>query len=280
MKVKPLFYSLLVVALMIKGYDKLVDGFYLYKVRAPKNLLSIQQLPLGEGIAHSSVTSKALAQPFYYLASGSQCFVFLSLDKKFILKLFKYNRWIPANLEGLRATYTSCLYSMQELAQETALIDLQLIPNPCYKQTLTLYNRLGCTYKLPLSSTAFILQSYAQPIPEALLGLKKAHQDEKAKQLINHMLDYLLLRREKGFTDKDPNLLSNFGLIEARVVSLDVGGLIKDPKKDLPYFYGHELEKVKRKLLPWLRRYYPELADYAGKKIQDLQNDFFKQVLS
>lgn len=125
---------------------------------------------------------------------------------------------------------------------------------------------------------AFILQSYAKPIPETLLELKKNHQKEKAEQLINHLLGYLLLRREKGFTDKDPNFLSNFGLIDTRVVSLDIGGLIKDPKKDLSYFYGHELEKVKRKLLPLLKRYYPELADYADKRIQDLQNDFFKQT--
>ncbi len=281
---------MIAVTLILKVYDKVVDGFYLYKIATPKNLSKIENLTLQNTSLDPFLTKKALDQPYYYLASGSQCFVFVSKDKKFILKFFNHHRWgtpdylnnIPLSLkknwirlrqEGLRSTYKSCCFCINELGKETALIDLELTPNPKYNYTITLYNRLGKRYDLNLNSMTFILQKYADSTSRKFLELKASHQDEEAKKLLDQLFDHLLLRRLRGFTDKDPNLLNNFGIIDNQIVSTDIGGLIKDPKKDITYFYNHELNKVSRRLIPWLKTHYPELIPYTHEKLLLLQEN-------
>ena len=290
LKIKNLCYSFLASLLILKGYDKVVDGFYLYKITTPKNLSKIENLNLQSSCLDLPLTQEALNQPYYYLASGSQCFVFVSQDKKFVLKFFNHHRWkTPQHLgkiplpfttnwirlrqEGLRSTYKSCCFCINELSKETAVINLELMPNQKYSSNITLYNRLGKRYDIALNSMTFILQKHADSTAKKFLKLKAAHEDQEAKQLLDKLFDHLISRRLKGFTDKDPNLLNNFGLIDNQVVSIDIGGLIKDPKKDLSYFYNHELKKVARQLMPWLKKNYPELTPYADEKIALLKKE-------
>ncbi|MCB1084591.1 MAG: hypothetical protein KDK60_00655, partial [Chlamydiia bacterium] len=47
-------------------------------------------------------TLQALKQPYHYLGKGSQSFVFLSEDKKYVIKFFKHQRWrLPSMIEAL-----------------------------------------------------------------------------------------------------------------------------------------------------------------------------------
>lgn len=272
------------IGLVWKGYDKLIDGFYLYRTTPPPDIraLTYPSAPL-----LSNEITEALAQPFYYLASGSQSFAFLSADQRYVLKLFKHYRWkspfyfswyphitrpwTQKRLDGLIATYQSCLFCMHEFKEETALLYLQLAPSQGVHQTLTLYNRLGKKYTLPLETTSFIVQRYAEPVAQHLLKLKAQGQHDVAKECIHALFQHVLRKRLQGFTDKDPNFLNNFGFVEGCAVSIDVGGLIKDPKKDITYFCNRELKKVSKTLMPWLKNHYPELAEYTSTLITELK---------
>lgn len=266
-------------AVLWKGYDKLVDGFFPYRTIPPTNLPALSaKAPL------SASLSADLNQPFYYLASGSQSFVFISADRQLILKLFKHHRWkapfyaswLPSlthywtqkRLSGLLATYQSCLFCWEEFKEDTALIHVQLTPLRGDHIPVTFYNRLGKAYVISLENTAFVLQKYAEPVAERLLTLKAQGDLTQAQAAIDSLLNHLLHKRSKGFTDKDPNFLNNFGFVGKQAVSIDVGGLIRDVKKDNLYFCNKELKKVKKTLLPWLKKYYPELLPYTNQQIE------------
>lgn len=276
---------LLTLGLVFKFYDKIIDGFYLYRITSPTSFhMKIHSYTTEENLASATL---ALDQPFYYLASGSQSFVFISADKQFILKFFKHYRWKPPlyvsclpffkdrwaqkRQDGLIATYRSCLFCMQEFKEETALLYIQLKPSDAINKTITLYNRLGKKYTIPLNTASFVLQKYAQPTSEHLLTLKNLKQHELAKEHIKDLFNNILKKRNKGFTDKDPNFLNNFGFVNNTAVSIDIGGIIKDPKKDNFYFCNHELKKVVKTLLPWIKKHYPEVLPYTKELINEIK---------
>lgn len=280
---------MLAICFGLKCYDKIVDGFYLYRIKGP-SILHTRTPSFDKDIL---LVNKALDQPFNYLASGSQSFVFISADKKFILKFFKHYRWktpfyiswIPflkeswtkRRVDGLKATYQSCLFCIEEFKQETALIYMQLNPSDTIQKTIKLHNRLGKSYSISLNEMSFVLQKYAEPTSEHLLKLKALKEDATAKLHIRALFTNILQKRTKGFTDKDPNFLNNFGFVNGEAVSVDVGGLIKDPKKDNSYFCNHELKKVARTLLPWLQKHYPELLPYTTTLINEIKEEISKK---
>ncbi|MBM3192538.1 MAG: hypothetical protein FJZ63_07835, partial [Chlamydiae bacterium] len=211
-------------AVLWKGYEKLVDGFFLYRTTPPTALPTLSPEP-----KFNAALNVCLNQPFYYLASGSQSFVFVSADHQLILKLFKHYRWkapfyaswLPSlthywtqkRLSGLLATYQSCLFCWEEFKEDTALIYLQLTPSRGALLPVTLYNRLGKEYTLSLEETSFVLQKYAEPVAERLLALKDQGDLIQAQVAIESLLNNVLNKRSRGFTDKDPNFLNNFGFV-------------------------------------------------------------------
>ena len=90
------------------------------------------------------------------------------------------------------------------------------------------------------------------------------------KKALFSLLAFTVKRAEKGYSDKDPHLIRNFGFIDGKAVEIDIGGFHHDPKKDLVYFHTHEMRRIERKLLPWIEENYPELAPYTKEELAKL----------
>ncbi len=291
---KKIYYVIFFTALslgLLKIYDKLIDGFYISRVYGI--LPQVQEFDLKHNNLDLIEMDKALKSSFKYLSSGSQCFVFLSEDGKYVLKLFKNYRWktpyvfrLLPNLPylnsfqekiaktkhaGILKTYNSAKLSYTTLKDETGLIYLQLNIKPQTKKEVTLYNRLKKKYSLDLSQVPFALQKYATPVPEVLLTYKVNQNLSGAKKCIDNLLEYAIERRKLKITDSDPHFINNFGYINNKPVSLDIGGLLIDPKKDIEYFFTKEVNKISKKLLPWLHKNYPELETFTKERIEHLQ---------
>jgi hypothetical protein len=237
-------------------------------------------------------TQQALSQSYHYLKSGSQSFVFISDDKKYILKFFKHKRWrlnplfehlpLPSSLDAKRerwkrkkqetvhSTFKSCMTSYQDFKKETGLLYLHLNPTSHLKRTLIVKDRIGFQHQIDLDSIQFLLQRKAIPTDKYLLSLKKCGDLEEAKKAIINLLHFTQRRAQKGYSDKDPHLIRNFGFIKEQVVEIDVGGFHRDPKKDLNYYYNYEIYRIQNKILPWLKKNYPELSSFTKKQIQEM----------
>lgn len=236
-------------------------------------------------------TQKALDQPYNYLESGSQSYVFMSEDQQYILKFFKHKRWtlnplfealpLPELLDRKRkhwkqkkketvySTFESCLTSYREFKEETGLLFIHLNKTPL-DQIMTLKDRIGFKHQIELSDVEFVLQRKAIPTDKYLLSLKKEGKTEEAQKALSSLLTFTLKRAEKRYSDKDPHLIRNFGFIDGKAVEIDIGGFHHDPKKDLKYFHKYEIKRIERKLLPWLEENYPELTPYAQEELAKL----------
>ena len=235
--------------------------------------------------------SRALNQTYTYLESGSQSFVFLSADKKYVIKFFKHKRWrlnpllkilpLPPTLsakrdrwkekktETVNSTFGSCIASYREFKNDTGVVYVHLNKTPL-DHHLILKDRIGFKHKIALGDVAFVLQRKAIPTDKYLLLLKKEGKTAEAEKALASLLAFTLKRAQKGYSDKDPHLIRNFGFINDQAIEIDIGGFHHDPKKDLKYFHSHEMKRIKRKLLPWLEENYPELLPFANEQFSTL----------
>jgi len=239
-------------------------------------------------------TRHALSQDYHYLASGSQSYVFLSNDGKYVIKFFKHKRWrlnpfyafvpLPSKWEKKRTrwkekkwetvndTFSSCKISYELFKDETGVLFVHLNKTNNLKMTLPVKDKVGFKHKLALDKLQFVLQRKAVPTDEYLLNLRKLEDTETAKKAIHDMLTFTKKRAQLGYSDKDPHLIRNFGFIEGKAVEIDIGGFHKDPKKGFKYYESREIFKIEEKLLPWIRENYPEIAAYTEKQIDLLSN--------
>ena len=233
-------------------------------------------------------------QTFSYYSQGSQSFVFISEDQNYVIKFFKHHRWrlspflehlpLPAflqhkrglwklrKLETIEDTYRSALISYNEFKEETGLLYIHLNKTNDLKEVLHIQDSLGFKHDLQLDNIHFVVQKKAESIPTTLLSLKKAGDLKKAKALIKEMINFSIYRREQGYNDKDPHFIRNFGLIQGKIIQIDIGGFYQDPKKGMDYFYGRELTKIKNKLMPWIKKNYSELVGFVSDEFRALQS--------
>ncbi len=234
---------------------------------------------------------EALSQTYTYLESGSQSYAFVSEDNAYVIKFFKHKRWrlnplidalpLPPSLSAKRerwkqkkketvdATFESCVTSYREFKDETGLLFVHLNKSSL-NHILTVKDRIGFKHQIELGNVEFVIQKKAIPTGPYLLSLKEKGKTEEAKKALSALLDFTVKRAEKGYSDKDPHLIRNFGFINDQAIEIDIGGFHRDPKKDLNYFHSHEMKKIKRKLLPWLEENYPELAPFAEEQFSRL----------
>jgi len=230
---------------------------------------------------------RALSQDYHYLTSGSQSYVFLSSDGKYVLKFFKHKRWkaspiyaslpLPASWEKKRDhwiekkretvndTFTSCKVSYELFKAETSVLFVHLNKSTHLQTTLVVKDKVGLKHQLFLDDLQFVLQKKAIPTDEYLLSLRKAGDTHGAQKAVRDMIDLTKTRAALGYSDKDPNFVRNFGFIDGKAVQIDVGGFHKDPKKGLKYYEEREIFKIEDKFLPWIQKHYPEITAYTEK---------------
>ncbi|MEM7175376.1 MAG: hypothetical protein AAF443_05590 [Chlamydiota bacterium] len=239
---------------------------------------------------------KALQQPFYQLATGTQFHAFVSADGRYVLKFFRHARWrlspfiaalpLPPFLDKKRQqwvskrkmscfeTFQSCVLAYRNFKAEMGLIYLQLSPPGNLGITVTVVDSLGKAYEIAIDEVDFVLQRRATRTDDYLLQLRQDGQIERAQKVVDALLWFALKRAKRGYFDRDLHFVINFGFIEDQVVQIDTGSLYCDPQKGERGFYIEELGFARKVLIPWLKKYYPELAAYATHQINLMQASF------
>ncbi len=226
-----------------------------------------------------------LDQPYHYLACGSQCFAFLSADKKYVLKFFKHDRFPrfgkkrEKKLESMHDALTSCFFSYNSFQEETGMLYAHMTKTADLNCQAHLVDRLNIHHKINLDEYEFHIQKYAQTVPEYLLTLRKQGEHEKAKRAIDQLLDLSERRSLLGYNDKDPHFIHNFGFIEDTALQIDAAGFSQNKSKNSRRFYTKEIHKIEAKATPWIQKNYPEIFDYVRGQIKALYDDedFFSQ---
>ncbi len=254
---------------------KEMDGFQICKISSDLPFNPVWEVAAVEDTELASI-KKVLDQPFSYLSKGSQAFVFVSEDQKYVLKLIRYSHIRPSFWEELTSPakcseleaklardFTSYKIAYEDLKAETGLLFLHLNKTDLFHQNLVIVDKIGICHTLDLDKTDFILQKRVDPLYPHLKNLMDEDKEEEAKRVISHLVALLTSQYKKGIINTDVDLFKNFGCLEGSAIELDVGSL----KKGSLSTQREEIRRVTECLHNRLSEDYPSLDSHLLKEL-------------
>jgi len=206
--------------------------------------------------------SAILNQKFRFLGSGGTFYAFVSEDDQYVVKFFKHHhlKWDKTKKERI---VRSIKVAYESFKNETGLLYVHLQKVPIFHSSLTITDKIGIKHQIDLSKTEFLVQKKATMIHQTLDNLMQRGEIDAAKQTLNKLITFCrsLMRQlnEKGYFDHDPNILTNYGVLDGQIIKIDVGP-----------FYSMDNPKAKKqidklnmhlqKFQLFLNEDYPELA--------------------
>jgi len=225
-----------------------------------------------------------LSQPYSYLSKGAQCYVFVSQDGQYVLKLFRFDPHLnplrsffrtvfkkkkirtPFEAKVLRV-FNACKLAFEMAPEETGLIYIHLNPTSDKLPPLLCKDPIGRSCRIPLESARFALQKRAQPFRKTFLDAIKSGDPAQVETRIDEFLALLRSRTGKGIGNSDPNLSRNFGFLEDQAVEFDFGNYSYSPAMLQPASQRREIEHYANRLRRWLKRTAPEWIPYLDEKL-------------
>lgn len=280
-----------VVFLLIARFcHRQTDGFQIYKIRSALTPRAEWNVPRPAGDEKVAIEA-ILQQPFYYLAKGAQSYVFESEDGKYVLKFFRIyhltpSLWVTALPSFLKykqnkiaskqrelvKDFNSYKIAYDELKEETGIVYLHLNKSRDWQMNMSIYDKLGIAHQLNVDDMEFVLQKKVSLLYPAIDQLMREQKREKAKQAISQLVGLLVKRCEKGIFDKDPDLNTNFGLIDGTPIQLDIGRYRRDPSRKQYEIYRNDIIRTTDHFHQWLEAHHPELDVHLKQTIQNLNS--------
>ncbi|QVL54955.1 MAG: hypothetical protein KFB95_06450 [Simkaniaceae bacterium] len=257
-----------------KGFSyKKIHSLYGYDSRWDFGLPSPEQAALLDRVS---------TQTFSPLGSGRECYAFVSEDGEIVVKFFKQKHmrtryildYLPLSehIQMIRnetlnrhshrrlSLYQSYQLAHERLQDHSGVLYLHLTKTNYLKKPITLFSSRGKKLVLKLDDMEFLIQKRAHHIFDVL-----SESPEKGKQTIDAILDYLTLRNERGIGDNDINCKRNLGVLDGKVIQIDIGELYPaishSPNRE-------ELTAATLDLKDYLERNHPELVFYLELSIE------------
>ncbi len=231
----------------------------------------------------------ALSQKYRYFGRGGQCYAFFSEDGKYVLKFFKqrvytiplWHHFIPIpyvfdrykekkrwkRQDKLQRDFFSYKTAFDDLQEITEVMYVHLNPTEDLKRNVTLIDLLKIEHQLPLDQFNFILQKRAKMIYPTISQLVETAQIDQAKRIIDQVVDLIVIRCQKGYEDWDPNIRTNCGLLDNKVIKIDVGRFIGNDTMRTPQMCRAELLRITTPFKEWLQTQQPDLALYCDEAV-------------
>lgn len=292
---KKICYLLLFLVALFLGLDRY---YHPKSLRfAPSKITTVSkssewEIPPLSKAEHENVNA-ILNQKFSYLDNGSQTYVFISEDKKHVLKFlkqcklrpktwlaylpFSFNPYYKESLflqDKLRKTYHAQKTAFTEFKKQTGYLYIHLNKSSHLNKKVDVMDKKGKKHTISLDHVCFSVQKKADllyPRLEALMEQKNIEGAEKAISSLVLLMDCFV---KKGVVDNDPILKKNFGLIDEEAVQFDIGRLRLDPLSIQPHQYQQKIAKLTNSLKKWIEGNYPELLPHYEQTLRtQAQND-------
>ncbi|MCB1110884.1 MAG: hypothetical protein KDK64_07865 [Chlamydiia bacterium] len=230
----------------------------------------------------NALLEKISTQTFSLLGSGKECYAFVSDDGLFVVKFFKQKHmktqylidYLPLSqqLQMIRRevlnrhkSHRNRLYQSYQLAYErlfdhSGVLYLHLTKTNYIKKAITIRSPSGKRLALKLDDMEFLVQKRAYSIFDTI-----ANAPKKGEETIDAILDYLASRNARGIGDDDINCARNLGILEGKVMQVDIGELYPALPRPAP---EKELIAATLDLKDFLERKHPHLARYLDAEIE------------
>ncbi len=232
-----------------------------------------------------------LNQKFTYFNKGSQAYVYLSEDKKYVLKFLKQNKlhpntWLARIPFSFNPHYQRSLFLKKKLAstfqaiktaftdfkEETGLLYVHLNRSNNLKKTITIFDRKGKLHLVDLDKTSFLIQKKANLIYIRITELMAQGDIEGAKGIITSVFSLIDHLGRRGVVDNDPILRKNFGLIDDRAVQIDIGRMRIDPVRAENLTYKSEVASITTSFKKWIEKNHPDLLAHFEANLERVSN--------
>lgn len=269
-------------------YFQLTDGFSIHLIVSnlnPDERWNTHPLTEYEYQKLSSI----LDQEFHYLGKGCQSYAFGSEDGKYVLKFFKYKKFLPKpylkyftcipsvnrvyqkkalqKQQLLDEIFTSWMISYEHLSEESGVAYIHLNKSENLQLPIHIRDKMGWLYRLEADQMEFMVQHKAEMLCTALDRLMAGSKLEQAKAIIDDLVNIMMSEYARGFGDLDHALMQNTGVVDGKPVHVDVGQFVyREEFKDLNIAH-QQLYNNTYLFRLWLRKHYPELADYTDEKV-------------
>lgn len=228
-----------------------------------------------------------LSQKFTYLDKGSQSYVFVSEDQKYVLKFLKQGKlrpqtwltYIPVSFnpyykeflvlqEKLHRTYQAQKIAFTEFKEQTGLLYVHLNRTQHLNKNVVLIDKKGEKHTISLDGACFSLQKRADLFYPQLNHMMEQKNIEGVKRVISSLFSLVDCFVKKGVVDHDPIMKKNFGLIEHQVIQFDIGRMRLDSRRLTPSEYQQQIAKLTNSLKKWIVTSYPELLPYYEQNLK------------
>lgn len=200
-------------------------------------------------IKNALLTEGILDQPFYFLGSGAECYAFLGKDQTTVLKLFKhyriglpstkleklplFSKWkkqiLDKRKKRMSKFFQSAILASQDIPEQTGVFHLKINEGNTDYPTITIYDNIHIAHQLDLNKAPFALQKRA----ELLFPYLKAHPEE-TNLIIDSLFACLASCREKQIINTDPRLYQNCGILDGKVIEIDIGSFAYNQENSFP----------------------------------------------
>lgn len=233
-----------------------------------------------------------LGQKFHYLGKGTQSYVFLSDDQRYVLKFLKYQRFrahpllecfsfipflqdhkqsrLSDKQERLDKLFSSWKIAFEHLKTETGLVFVHINKSDCLQTPLVIYDRVGIKHTLNPDQLEFLIQRNAGMLCPTIKKYMQDGLETQAKNLIGDILDMVVSEYHRGLADEDHSLMQNTGVLDGRPVHIDVGQFVIDETMKDINLYDVELFSKTYKFRIWLSKHYPELEAFLTARLYDI----------
>ncbi|NGX32509.1 MAG: hypothetical protein K1060chlam4_00557 [Candidatus Anoxychlamydiales bacterium] len=268
------------IAVFSKAWVFYSSSFRLDKIEPKELFLNHFEINILENKDLSAIFN----QKYRFLSKGRQSFVFVSDDNRYVLKLFRYHRYrqsIFCNLISsfeIAKKYTTKIQdekndlyyesmnsyklAYEKLKDETATIYVHLNKTNNLNRKLQIEDKFKNIHLVDLNEVGFALQKKAFSFKKALLNAKN---DKKAFEiLLSSFFDNLQSIYSKNILNKDRHVIQNLGVIDDRVVEIDIGRFII--KND---FNEEKLKKEATHYTTYLKKWLLKNAPYSIKFLDE-----------
>lgn len=231
----------------------------------------------------------ALSQNYSYLGKGCQSYVFISEDRKYVIKFLKYKHFkAPGWLEyftfippvekyqmkksaektrNLHKIFQSWKIAYENLSDKSGLLYIHLNKTPEWKKTLHIKDKMGISHTIALGDMEFLVQRTADMLESKLETLMAEGKQVEAEQVIDRLIQMLLDEYRQAYADNDHALMQNTGVLNGQPIHIDVGQFIHNKIVMDPKIYKQELFDKTYDFHTWLQKHYPDLAAHLRARL-------------
>ena len=235
---------------------------------------------------------KILSQDFFYLNRGRQCFVFVSADKKYVIKFFNHRRfrvpdyfsYIPffektcnkkreIRNNRLQFYFNSYKLAYEKLKEETGLIFVHLNKTTDLHKKIRIKDPCSGIHEMDLDAVEFVLQKKSEPILSYLQERMEKEGDIGFEKALDTFLQVIATRCNKNISDDDLDVAINFGFVEGKAIVFDSGRFYINENLKQSENFKREMLKSTKFFRRWLNKNYSEMINYFDQKVELLSEN-------